>query len=176
MARFWTLVALAAPATARAGIWDAPPEIGVIGGASVVVALGADPDRARVGFGLDAGYQWFWHGGSDGPLVPGPLGTVAVHAGWTKPYLFAEVTAVAGAMYPALVADGGFVQAIGAQAGGGLGIATDGWAGPVLVGALLGPLVEARIEAARRDADWHAPRLAIGASLPLNCCSYELAL
>ena len=126
MARIWLLVALAAPATARAGTWDAPPEIGVIGGVSAVVALGPDPDRARVGFGIDAGYQWFWHGGSDGPLRAGPLATVAAHVGWTKPFVFAEITAVAGAMYPSLVADGGIVPAIGAQAGGGVGIATDG--------------------------------------------------
>lgn len=175
MRRLCILAALAAPTAARAAFWDQPARLGITGGVSVIVALGADPDRSRVGFGLDAGYQRFWQDGAyyrDGPLVVAPLVTVAAHVGWTKPFVFAEVTAAAGPMYPLFVADGGFMPLIGAQVGAGLGISTDGWAGPVFVGGVLAPFVEARVEASRRDGAWYAPRLAVGPTLPLNCCGY----
>ena len=110
----------------------------------------------------DAEYQWFWaevpyyH---DGPVdLPAPGITLAAHVGWTHPVVWSEVTADDRAAAGRLqVFDGGYQKLFGAQVGGGLGMATDGAAGAVLVGTVLGPMVEGRVEAMR----WHrdAPRL-----------------
>jgi hypothetical protein len=141
----------------------------------VVVNLGRIEDRARVGAAVDAGWSWFWaelpyyH---DGPVdLPAPEITLAVHAGWTHPVVWSEVTAVAGPLQPLQVFDGGYLRLIEAQAGVGLGMATDGAAGPLLVGALHVPSVEGRVEATRWGGGWHAPRLLVGPHLSLDCCS-----
>lgn len=163
------------PAPARAAFWDHPARDGYTAGVSVLFALGDHPDRARVGFGLDAGYQRFWQDlpyYSDTPRVVAPLVTVAAHAGWSKPFTFAELTASAGPMYPLVVADGGFIPEIGAQVGIGLGMSTDGWAGPLGLATVVGPWSEARVETGRADGAWHAPQVAIGPSVELGCCGY----
>ena len=171
------VLVIALPGPASAAFWDQPARVGITVGASLVVALGKHPDRARYGFGLDAGYQRFWQDGpyySNTPYRVAPLATIAAHVGWTKPFAFAEVTAVAGPMYPTLVADGGFIPLVGGQIGIGLGLATDGWAGPIWVGTVVGPWVEARVEASRWKGAWHAPILALGPALEINCCAYLL--
>lgn len=162
-------------AAAHAGFWERPLKSGYTVGASVVVALGPAEDRARVGAALDAQAQRFW---ADSPywaegsvLKPAPLLTAAAHVGWNHPVAWAEVALLAGPMMPSQVGDGGFLPLIGAQAGAGLQLATDGSAGPVLAAAVVGPYVEARLEAVRWQG-WHAPRLLVGPQLSLTCCSY----
>lgn len=160
---------------AQAAFWDRPLRTGYTLGLNLVVNLGPVEDRARVGVAVDGEYQRFWadvpyyH---DGPVRrPAPELTLAAHVGWTHPVVWSEVSAVAGPMQPLVVADGGFLPLIGAQGGAGLQIATDGSAGPMLVGTVLGPMLEGRIEATRWRSRWHAPRLLVGPTLSLTCCT-----
>jgi hypothetical protein len=164
-------------AVAYAGFWERPLKVGYTVGVNVVVALGAADDRSRMGLAVDGQYQRFW---ADSPYwtegsvsKPAPLITAAAHVGWNHPVVWAEATLVAGPMLPFEVGDGGFRPLLGAQGGAGLQLATDGSAGPVLVGAVVGPFVEARVESVVWHG-WHAPRLMIGPTLSLSCCSYLL--
>lgn len=162
-------------AVAHAGFWERPLKVGYTVGANVVLALGPSDDRSRVGFAVDGQYQRFW---ADSPYwaagdvrEPAPLITAAAHVGWNHPVVWSEVTLVAGPMLPAEVGDGGFRPLVGALAGAGLQMGTDGSAGPVLVGSVVGPYVEARVESVVWRG-WHAPRAMLGPQLSLTCCSY----
>jgi hypothetical protein len=160
---------------AQAGPWDAPARVGYSAGLHAVVALGPVEDGGRWGFGLDAGIQRFWHEGpyrSDVPDHVGPLLDATARLGWLRHAAYVELIASAGAMYPLMVGDGGFLPAAGLQAGLGLGLSSDGSAGPILSANLLAPYTEARVQVMRWDAGWHKPRLSFGPMLELNCCSY----
>lgn len=165
------MVGLATAAPARAGFWEDELKVGYTVGLNAVVPLGPGDDRAPIGVGLSGEVQRFW-ADSDEPHRVAPLITLAAHVGVTAPVVFGEVTAVAGPMYPIAVGDGGFLPLIGGQVGTGYQIATDGSWGAMVVGAVVGPYVEARVEATRWEATWHAPRLSIGPALSLTCCSY----
>jgi hypothetical protein len=142
---------------------------------SLIVALGPASDRSRLGVGLDVGRQWFWH---EGPYYYdvddhiAPLATVALNVAWTRPFVGAAVTALGGALYPWRVGDGGFQPLAGAQVGAGVGLSTDGSAGPVFAGEVLGPWSDVRFDVSRSQGAWHAPRLSLGLDAELNCCSY----
>ncbi|MEQ1503431.1 MAG: hypothetical protein ABMB14_14430 [Myxococcota bacterium] len=149
---------------------EARPEGGYTVGASLVVALDAAADRARVGAAIDGQYQVFW---KDGAVVaPGALATAAAHVGWNHPVVWSELTAVIGPMYPWQVGTSGFRPLAGVQVGGGVQASSDGVIGPELVGAAVGPFSEARVEATFVE-DWHAPRLLIGPAVSLTCCYTE---
>lgn len=164
------------PTAARAASFD-DAKVGYTVGASLVINLGRDDDRSRFGGALDAGYQLFWQDSpyyTDTPYRVAPLVTAAAHVGWTSPVAWSEVTLSAGPMYPRQVGDGGFSPLVGAQVGAGLGLATDGWAGALATGGLLLPMTEARFETGFAPKGLHAPRITVGPSLVLNCCSYFL--
>jgi hypothetical protein len=150
---------------------------GYVVGLALAVNLGPHPDRARVGVAIDAGWQRFWHETPWGypgelPMRVGPIASATAQAGWTRPVAWAQVTAAGGALYPLVVADGGFIPAIGGQVGAGLGLATDGFAGPVLTGQILGPHLGARFDVGRWRGAWHAPRVSAGLEVEANCCSW----
>ena len=129
-----------------------------------------DPaQRIRECIGFDGAYEWFWHRGQQSHLAP--TLTVAGHLGWTAPIVWLEAVATGGAMYPLVVADGGYIPLAGGRAGGGIGLSNDGSAAPIVTGGVVAPFFEARYEATRWERGWHAPRLSFGAQLPLNCCS-----
>lgn len=159
---------------AQAAIFAASDRRGFNAGVSLVVNLGPAADRARFGVGLDVGRQWFWHEGpyrSDVPNHLAPLATVALHVLWTRPVTSASLTAMGGPLYPWQVGDGGFRPLLGAQVGGGLGLSTDGAAGPVLAAEVLGPWTDARLDVTRAAGAWRSPHLSLGLNAELNCCS-----
>lgn len=162
---------------AHAAFWDRPLKSGYTVGVSVVVSLGDADDRARLGVAANGQYQRFWADSpywAEGPVLkPAPLVTLDARIGWTHPFVFAEASALAGPMQPAVVGDGGFLPLIGGQAGLGLQMSTDGSAGLLLAAAVVAPYAEARVEAVRWNG-WHAPRLLVGPALSLTCCSYYL--
>lgn len=163
-----------APARADAAFWEHNRRVGVSLGVSLTVRVGPPDDRARFGAAVDGGYQWFWqdrpydHPGLEPTLAP--ILAANARLGWQHPFTWAEITASAGAEYPLAVFDGGWIPAVGALAGGGLAVSSDGFAGPVAVGTLRGPLSTVRLEAGVRDGGWHAPRASVGPDLPLYCC------
>lgn len=160
---------------AHGAFWDRPLRANLALGLSAIVTLGPRGDRARFGAGIDGSTQWIWHEGAywhEGPPLPSPLLEAALHVGWTHPVSFIELTAGAGGVMPSIVSDGGFIPAIGGTAGGGLGFATDGWAGAVVQGLVIAPFSQARIEGAPSADGWTGQRLAIGPMLAPNCCNY----
>lgn len=138
----------------------------------VAVNLGPVPDRARVGFALEGGAQLFWPSFSDVGYHVGPLTTAAAHLAWTRPVTSAQLVVSAGPMYPLVVGSGGFIPLLGAQIGAGVGLATDGAAGPVFVAQVVAPFTELRFDTVLWRKELHAPRLSAGFSLE-NCCSYD---
>jgi hypothetical protein len=159
---------------AHAAFWDRGTNGGYVVGLNVVVSLGAADDRARVGVAASGQLLYTW--AQRGELLPAPLFTLDARIGWTHPYVFSELGVLGGAMQPLLIGDGGFLPLIGAQGGAGLQLSTDGSAAPILIGAVVAPYAEARVEAARWQGEWHAPRLMFGPALSLNCCSYYTIL
>jgi hypothetical protein len=160
---------------ALAGPFDAPDKGGYYAGAHAVVALGPVDSGSRWGFGLDGGLQRFWHEGpyrSDVPDHLGPLLSATARLGWLRRAAYAELIASGGAMYPLQVGDSGFLPAAGLQAGLGLGLSSDGSAGPIVSANLLAPYTEARLQVMRWGGGWHSPRLSFGPMLELNCCGY----
>jgi len=160
---------------AQAGLLDVNPKGGITAGVHLVVALGPVDDGGRVGVGVDAGLQRFWHEGpyrSDLSYHLAPLATATARMAWVRRAAHIELIASAGALYPLMVGDGGFMPLAGLQAGAGLGLSSDGSAGPIVSANLLAPYAEARVQAMRWDGGWHAPRLSVGPMLELNCCVY----
>ena len=175
--RFFALMVglLAVAPSADAAFWDVNPKAGYTAGAHLVVALGPMDDGGRLGFGIDAGIQRFWHEGRYWAPVPdhiAPLATATARLAWVRRAAHVEIIASAGAMYPLMVGDGGFMPAAGLQGGLGLGLSSDGSAGLILSGNALAPYTELRLQTMRWDGGWHATRLSVGPMLEVNCCSY----
>jgi hypothetical protein len=167
-------ILLAAALVVSPPAYAASPTAGGYGTVSLVVNLGPVPDRARLGVALEGGAQLFWHERpyySDVANHLAPLATVSAHLAWTRPVTSAQVAVLGGAMYPLVVGDGGFIPLFGVQAGAGLGLATDGAAGLVLVGQLVGPYSEVRFDTVLWRKQLHAPRISAGFSLAA-CCGY----
>lgn len=160
-----------------APFWELPEHVGYTLGVSLVVNLGPAGERSRFGVAVDGGYQRFWHEGPyyyDVANHPSPLFTAAIRVGWTHPVVFAEVTGAGGVIQPSVVGDAGFQPLFGGQVGAGLGLATDGWAGPVLFGTILGPWIETRLEAELGKEGLHTGRGSIGVYREMNCCAFLL--
>lgn len=169
-------ILLAAALVASPPASAASPTQGGYATVSLLVNLGPVPDRARLGVALEGGAQLFWHERpyySEVANHVAPLGTVSAHVAWTRPVTSAQLVVLGGPMYPLVVADGGFVPLFGVQAGVGLGLATDGAAGLVLVGQLVGPYSEIRFDTVLWRTRLHAPRISAGLSLEA-CCAYLL--
>ncbi len=169
--------------------WQRNLSPGAFLGISLLGSLGPAADRSRFGVAVDATAEAIWHRSSYLDAVQNhvtPVARTSAQFGWiparppapapgsepTTPVFFNQLTVQGGAMYPAHVADGGYIHGAGLLGGLGLGMATDGSAGPIVTGTALAPLFQARIEATRWQERWHAPRLSIGPQLPMNCCSY----
>lgn len=168
-------VILGSATAGAAPFWELPQKQGYTVAASLVVNLGRVEDRKRLGAAIDASYQRFWHESPywSGPeRHPGPLATAAMRIGWTHPVVFAQATGAGGVIQPARVGDSGFQPLIGAQLGVGLGISTDGWAGPLSFLSVLGPSLEGRLESGFDRQGAHAPRVTAGLVHSLNCCGY----
>lgn len=149
--------------------------VGLLVGASVIVRLDTDEDRGVFGLGLDGTFENIWQDGAyggSGRSQATPVVRTSVQLGWHPPFTFAQITAQGGIMVPLEVGDGGYVHGAGLIGGVGLGMSTDGSAGPLVTTTMLVPLGQARIEATRWRGDWHASRLSIGPQLPMNCCYY----
>ena len=173
---FVAAACLVSSAQAHAGFWERDTKVGLAVGVDLVVNLDSAGDGNRVGAAVLAQYRHFWQDSpywSDTPNQLAPVVIGEARLGWTHPTVFVEVTGSAGPLYPLEVGDGGFRPLFGAHAGAGLGMATDGSAGPVLAAGVLAPFTEVRFEVTHWQG-WHAPRVGLGPRMTLNCCSYYL--
>jgi len=169
------VVALAGALTARAEpFWDRPRRTGLSLGIGLVVNLGPLADCARFGVAAEGVAEWVW---LDRPYYH-PTGSqlspalrASIQMGWTHPLVFSGLAVQAGGVY-ADGFDGGYQHWVGLLGGGGLGMATDGFAGPFVTGTVPLPWSQVRFEAGRWRGDWHAPRLSAGPQLMANCCLF----
>jgi len=170
LAMLWGVSAWATP------VFERNPRAALIVGLDLLVHLGPADDHGRFGAAIDGGYLQIWHDSpyyTDGfRLEPSPAWQAMATVGWRPGLVRTELTAQVGGLYPMLVADGGYVPGVAAMAGGGIGMATDGFAGVLATGTVLGPLSGARLAASRWNGGWQAPRLTAGLQLPVNCCLY----
>ena len=153
--------------------WKSRRSTGYTLGISLVANLGPAEDRKRFGVAADAQAEWFWHNSRE-PIHPAPLAVAGVQVGWTAPFGHSQVYAQLGPMLPAVVADGGFLPGLGMLVGGGLGMSSDGSAGPLLTASAVAPWLQGRFDVSRWQQDWHAPRLSVGPSLQMACCTTVL--
>lgn len=170
-------ILLVAALVASPPVFAASPTPGGYGTVSLVVNLGPVPDRARFGFALEGGAQLFWHESpysEDGNHLA-PLGTISVHVAWTRPVTSAQLVVLGGSMYPLTVAGEGFVPLFGVQVGAGLGVATDGAAGLAVVGQVVAPFSEVRLDTVLWRNRLHAPRMSAGLSIE-SCCWQQINL
>jgi hypothetical protein len=170
LAMLWGASAWATPVVER------PRRGGLIVGLDLLVHLGPADDHGRFGVAIDGGIQQIWHDrpyyADDFRLEPTPVWQAMATVGWRPRLVRTELTAQVGGLYPMLVADGGYVPGVAAMVGGGVGMATDGFAGLLATGSVLGPLTGARLAASRWQGGWQAPRLTAGVQLPVTCCFY----
>jgi hypothetical protein len=143
-------------------------------GASLVVQLERHPEHGRFGVALDVGAEQYV---PRSPYCQGatPSGLVAVvaHVGWSPGVAWANATATGGVIIPFEPDRLYDVLQVGADAGAGVGLSTDGSSGLILTGSVLAPMSEARFEVMRWDG-WHAPRAMVGVHWPGAGCSYSL--
>jgi hypothetical protein len=138
---------------------------GLFFGLSLVAGLGGE--RVRWGASADAAAQWF----GESPSSPlGPTGTLEAHVGFAGPALFSEVAAGAGGLVQAGDFDGGYQTLIGARAAVGLGLSTDGAAGPLVLGGVQLPYFDGRVEQWWAGDRFAPPRLSAGVSVNTECC------
>lgn len=145
-------------------------------GVDLLVNLGPAEDRKRFGVAFDAGIQGIWHdspyGSDDFRLEPSPVWQAMVTAGLSPGLVYTDLTLQGGGLYPMEVADAGYIPGIALMGGGGIGMSTDGFAGVLATGSVASFLAGGRFAVDRWQGGWHAPRLTVGAQLPVNCCAY----
>lgn len=140
-------------------------------GVAVAYRLGPIDRGSRVGVQLEGAFEWALL--DDGAIAPTPHVRVGAHVGWTHPRWYTGLLAEAGASVSS-GADGGYLHLVGVLAGGGLGLASDGFAGPVVAGRVVGPFSTVGLAADRVEGAWASPRFTIGPEHNLNCCATEL--
>lgn len=167
------LALLVAPSARAAEFWEfngdgrLDPFVGV----GIVVRLGPLDRGVRVGLQLEGAFEWAYVDDT-GMVRPTPLLRVGAHLGWTHPRTYSEVTGQAG-LAASAGSDGGYVHLVGAMAGGGVGLASDGFAGPVVAGRVVAPFSTVSVAADRWKGAWTVPRLVVGPEYNLYCCTVE---
>lgn len=163
----------AAPVASAQPFWERPPRLGLGLGLDLVVHLGPLDDKKRFGVAADGWAERTW---LDRPYwrdTSGPQPTPAIRAeaqmGWSPPHGFSNLSLQVGGQL-ASGADGGYLTLGGFYGGAGLGMSTDGVAGPMLLTMAAAPLVAARLDTTRWQGAWGAPRLSVGPNVPMNCC------